>query len=73
MSWGMRQIQNGFLNDYEYKRKMKAFRDRQNEMLKDRTKFTEPIPDMRKAMESVRKSNVSFNNDLLRSMGSRRV
>tara|TARA_A100001015_G_C14485484_1_gene517193 strand:+ start:103 stop:327 length:225 start_codon:yes stop_codon:yes gene_type:complete len=60
MSWGLRQVRNGFFAQDEYKKKMDGFRKRQTEMLENETKFIPPIIDMKSAYSKVRQNNTTI-------------
>ena len=64
MSWGMRQIQNAYLNDCEHKNKIAVSGARQYEMLKQ-SETLPPIIDMRSAYLKVKQSNASIPSSLI--------
>ena len=73
MSWGINQIERNYQSDYEYKKKLEDFRERQSNRLKEETKNIPPIIDMRDAYSQVRKSNETIPQSVVSATSSRRI
>ena len=56
----LRPIQNEYLRQVEHQQRIAFAGERKNELLKQRTDFISPIPDMRDAYRQVRKSSASI-------------
>ena len=61
----LRPIQNEYLRQVEHQQRIALAGERKNELLKQRTDFIKPIPDMRDALKDVRKSNRSIPRSVI--------
>ena len=67
----LRPIQNEYLRQVEHLERIRLGRERLNEMLKQKTDFISPIPDMRDAYRQVRKSNASIPQSVISATTTR--